>query len=434
MDDRYQTERIRHAVNARLSGLEGDPRLAQRVIQAAKGEINVKKKLSVAFALTVILALAAVTALAMTLDAYYEKTIEKEGQSGLIQTWSAADKAALVDWMVEAGIELDEEKVARLRHDVLDEDAKDILAMEIISGYYPARDGVLTSVDIIAKEKGPIEYWSLEDKAWFSQMIANHQPGEVSSVNLLPTEEDITQEQAIEIMYTYYEKEYGLTRGDFDESKMSVSFSEGAWDDGSQSKAWSMDVWLKSDADHPMGISILPDGTIRHASAPYTQTWRDDWYDTFMAEDFWTVEGMYRFAQEWTPRAQQIVSGGEKLPHDLRYLLSKAYGLPTDADLSRDEALALARNAILSAEGWTEEKLSLFETREAYRIDEPAQPVYWFVFIWSIHSQEQRDAVEALHQQGGIPRRVIVKVGAADGSVLSVEESNRVDAEGRLGM
>jgi len=434
MNDRNQAEQVRHAVNARLSGLEGDPWLAQRVIRAAKGEINVKKKLSVGFALAIALVLAAVTALALTLDAYYEKTIEKEGQSGLIQTWSAADKTALVDWMVEAGIELDEANVAQLHHDGLSEDAKGALALEIIDGYYTARDGVLTSVDIIAREKGPMEDWSLEDKAWFSEMLAKYQPGEVSSMNLLPTEEDITREQAIEIMYAYYEKEYGLTRDDFDESKMSVSFSEGAWDDGSRLKAWSMDVWLKSDAEHPMGISILPDGAIRHASAPYTRSWRDDWYDAFMAENFWTVEGMYRFAREWTPRAQQIVSGGEKLPHDLRYLLSKKYGLPTGSDINRDEALALAQNAILSAEGWTEEKLRLFETREAYRIDDPAQPVYWFVFTWSIHSQGQRDIVEALYQKGEIPRRVIVKVRAADGSVLSIEESNRVDAEGRLGM
>lgn len=397
-----------------------------------------KKKLTIGFALVIVLVLAAVTALAaITLNAYYEKAIEKEGKRGLIQDWSAADKVALVDWMVEAGIELDEAKVAQLHNVGLSEDTKGRLAMEIINGYYPARESILTSVDIIAKEKGTAEYWSLEDKAWFSEMIAKYQPEEVSSMNLLPTKSDITQEQAIEIMYAYYEQEYDLKRNDFDESKMAISFSEGIWDDGSgpqRLKAWGMDLWLKSDTEHPMGISILTDGTIKHATAPYVRSWQDDWYDTFMAEDFWTINGMYRFQQEWTPRVEQIVSRGEKLPNDLKYLISKKYGMPAGTDISRDKAYTIAQNAILAAENWTKEKLRHFDTREAYRVDDSTQPVYWFVFTWSIHSENQRSIVEKLYQEGEIPRRVIVKVSAIDGNVLSIEENSRVDAEGRLGM
>lgn len=437
-DQAPQDNDIRRVMDACLPGLENRPDFDRDVLRHVRGEIKVKKKLSVGFVLVIALVLAAVTALAaMTLNAYYEKAIEKEGESGRIQDWSTADKITLVDWMVEAGIELDEAKVAQLHNDGLSEDAKGTLAMEIINGYYSARDGILTSVDIIAKEKGPIEYWSLEDKAWLSEMMAKYQPEEVSSVNLLPTKGDITQEQAIEIMYAYYEKEYGLKRNDFDESKMTISFSEGTWDDGDDPqrlKTWGMDLWLKSDAEHPMGISILPDGTIKHASAPYVRSWQDDWYDTFMAEEFWTIDGMYRFQQEWTPRVEQIVSRGEKLPNDLKYLISKSYGLPASTDISRDKAYMIAQDAILSTGNWTKEKLRHFDTREAYRVDDTTQPVYWFVFTWSIHSEDQRSIVEKLYQEGEIPRRVIVKVHAVDGSVLSIEENSRVDAEGRLGM
>lgn len=437
MDEHKQKERVRHSVDARLSGLQGDPWLAKRVLANAKGEQKVKKKISVGLVLALVLVLAAVTALAaMTLNALYEKTLEKEGQSGLIQDWSISDKVALVDWMVEAGVELNEEQVAKLHNDSLSDADKGTLAMEIIGGYYPARDGILTSVDIIAKEKGPIEYWTLEDKAWFSEMVAKYQPEEVSSVNLLPTQGDITKEQAIEIMYAYYEKEYGLKREDFDESKMAISFSEGTWDDGSgpeRLKTWGMDLWLKADLEHPMGISILPDGSIKSASAPYNTDWHDEWYNTFHADDFWTIDGLYYFKEEWAPRVSTMIANGEAVNNnDLMYLLTKNFSKPKKTDISRNEAYEIARNAILSQPNWSEEKLKLFGTREGYVLEDN-ESLYWFVFTYYTYPLDERSEAIALNKTGEIPRRIIVKIAAVDGRVQEIIESNSMGQEDRLG-
>lgn len=429
---------IRRVMDACLPGLENKPDFERDVFRQVRGEVKVKKKLSVGFVLVIVLALAAVTALAMTLNAYYEKTIEKEGQSGLIQDWSAADKVALVDWMVEAGIELDEDKVAQLHTDDLSEDARSTLAMEIIGDYYPARDGILTSVDIIAKEKGPIEHWSLEDKAWFSEMIAKYQPEEVSSVNLLPTAEDITQEQAIEIMYAYYEKEYGLKREDFDESKMTISFSEGTWDDGSgpeRLKTWGMDLWLKADTEHPMAIYILPDGTVKQASGPYVTGWYDDWYNTSMAEDFWTIEGLHKFKQEWKPRVAALLANGEKISQDLQYLTALPFELPKESDISRDEAYELARATILGT-GFDDKYLQLYGTREAYLVNTDGYGYYKFCFTYWVYSlsDEKRTEAEQLHEQETIPHKFIVCVNAADGQVISIDANDDVDGIARLGI
>lgn len=59
--------------------------------------------------------------------------------------------------MVEAGIQLEPELVASLQGDQLNDEEKEQLVSEIINGYYPARDGILTTVDIIAKDKGSID-------------------------------------------------------------------------------------------------------------------------------------------------------------------------------------------------------------------------------------------------------------------------------------
>lgn len=417
MNDHKDIKKVQLALNTTFSDLKDDPWLAQKVLAKAKGEIKVKKRLSVGFVLVIALVLAAVTALAaMTLNAYYEKAIEKEGKSGLIQDWNTTDKVALVDWMVEAGVELDESQVAQLHSADLSEGEQGALAMEIINGYYPARDGILTSVDIIAKEKGPIEYWSLEDKAWFSEMMAKYQPEEVSGVNLLPTEGDITKEQAVEIMYAYYEKEYGLKREDFDESKMAISFSEGTWDDGSgpeRLKTWSMDLWLKGDPN-PMGISILPDGTIKQASGPYIRDWRDDWYETYMSNDYWTIEGMVAFQESWEPRIEDIKKTTDRIDDDLLYLLTKDFKLPESGDISQDKAVELANAAILNYMSWSDNMLEYYQIRRAYLLGDTQQPYYFF---WYVPSSKTRDLTKD-ERKNYIP--IVLHMDASNGAITQI--------------
>lgn len=61
---------IHHAMESRLSGVREDPRLAQRVIAASKGEKPVKKKLSVSIVLAVVLILLGSAALAAGLGLF----------------------------------------------------------------------------------------------------------------------------------------------------------------------------------------------------------------------------------------------------------------------------------------------------------------------------------------------------------------------------
>ena len=421
MDEPTRVTQVCRAVDTRLSGLQGNPWLAQRVLAHAKGEQKVKKKVSVGFILLMVLILAAVTALAaISLNAFYENTIQQEGESGLIQDWSAAEQTALVDWMVEAGIELDGDQVLKLHQPGLSEEEKSALAMEIITGYYPARDGILTTVDIIAKEKGPVEYWSLEDKAWFSELMLTYQPDEIGGVNLLPGKEDITQDEAVNIMYAYFENEYGLAREAFDESTMAISFSEATWDDGSgpeQLTTWGIEVWLKSDSVHSLGMSILPDGTIKQVHGPYVPNWQDEWYDTYIGDNldanFWTIEGTYAFQQsDWADRVAQLQAQGETIGNTLLHLVTKHFGQPSDTDITPDEALAIANRAVSEALNLSDKQMRYYLIRKAYLLDDYDFPVYFF---WYLHSAETRnlkqDEVDKLV-------KMVVLINATDGSVV----------------
>ena len=67
MNEQEFREQLHHAAETRLSGLQGDPWLAQRVMAQAKGEARVKKKLSVALILLLIFLVLTVTAIAVSI-------------------------------------------------------------------------------------------------------------------------------------------------------------------------------------------------------------------------------------------------------------------------------------------------------------------------------------------------------------------------------
>lgn len=70
MTENREDERIKSALNRMMSGLEGSPYLARRVVAASKGEVKVKKKFSIVTVLAIVLMMISVTALALELSGW----------------------------------------------------------------------------------------------------------------------------------------------------------------------------------------------------------------------------------------------------------------------------------------------------------------------------------------------------------------------------
>ncbi|MEG1360803.1 MAG: hypothetical protein RSE23_14175, partial [Clostridia bacterium] len=151
--------------------------------------------------------------------------------------------------------------------------------------------------------------------------------------------------------------------------------------------------------------------------------------------DFWSIEGLYRFKQEWEPRAEALMAQGEKLPEDLKHLIALPFGLPKDSDITRDEAYKYAKAAILDS-GFDETTLSLYGTQEAYLDHTSDEGYYKFCFTYWAYpiSDERRVKGEALHEQGLIPQKIIVCVNAVDGQMISMDENNDTQGVERLGI
>ena len=413
---------IKHALNNTLSSLNVSHQDAAAMLTLAKGGKKVKRKLSVATMIAIALIAISLTAFAIvTLQQYYEKTIEKEGSHGLMKDWESSDHIAFIEMMAEAGIELDESKLAQMRDTETDEETRGTIAWGLIQAYYPARDGILTSVDIIAKEKGPIEYWSLEDRAWFSQMIEKHQPSEVSSISVLPQTGDITKEQALQIAYDYYKKEHDIKMEDYDTSRTATSFVERKQKNGEKSmRYWQFDLWLKADSEYPLGATIRSDGVLESAVPPHVHTWRDDWYNTMMESDFWTVEGLSRFKKAWGAKAHQLLESGEiNNKHLLVYLAEQPFGLPKNGDLDEKDALQKANEALLEEEGIGKNTLHYFKVRSGYLDYVDKNPVYKFVYVWSYDEEVRAEAQKLNENDHSVPYMMVAEIDAKSGERIS---------------
>ena len=73
MNEQEERRAIHQAVDARLSGMAGNPRLAQQIIDA-EGKPKMKKKVSLGLILALVLALVSMGALAAAL---YPRTVEQ---------------------------------------------------------------------------------------------------------------------------------------------------------------------------------------------------------------------------------------------------------------------------------------------------------------------------------------------------------------------
>ena len=109
-DEQIRTQ-IHQAVDAHAEHLRTDPFLAQRIMNAEKGEIKVKKKLTMSMVLVIVLLLIAVTALAVALlspKEIVEQVAVPTAQSNEQENYTYEDLQNLLQTLNENGITLDE--------------------------------------------------------------------------------------------------------------------------------------------------------------------------------------------------------------------------------------------------------------------------------------------------------------------------------------
>ncbi|MBQ6483316.1 MAG: hypothetical protein IJI45_19605 [Anaerolineaceae bacterium] len=173
---------FRNAVDRRLSGLQENPFLAQRIMNAEKGEIKVKKKLSVGLVFIIAILLIAAAALAVALlspKEIMEQVAVPLAQNNTQENYTYKELKELITALNENGITLDEGSTL-------------MQAFESGRGYWE-RDAIHEiCLAAFGKDEGA---WSIEQRHWYGEMMVAVGAWDRNDF-LLPGEGDLTEQEA----------------------------------------------------------------------------------------------------------------------------------------------------------------------------------------------------------------------------------------------
>ena len=190
--------------------------LRQRIAGLPAGkEKAMKRKTGYALVLAAALLLAlAATALAAfaASQGFFADVARIQLEGGYYDGWTLGEKEQVVRLMKENGILTDaQEWDAALRE--TDAQQREAALDSLFAGRYGVngRTDVIGVDSILIKEKGPLETWSMEDKAWYSAMLEDiGLLGSDAEIYMLPDEDAISVQEAERIAREAVISAYGL--------------------------------------------------------------------------------------------------------------------------------------------------------------------------------------------------------------------------------
>lgn len=191
---------------------------------------RMKPRYAVAFALLMVLLLCATALAAYVVNrGFFSDVAQMESEHGYYEHWTIEDKEKLVTSMKEYGVLADEAQwntALAIENEAKREKRLD----ELFAQRYGVRGrtDTITAAGIIEQELGLYDSaWSLEQKADYSAILMEFDlMGSDTNVDLLPGEDDISQEEAVHIAQEAVLDAYGLEDGALDAYEINIYFWE----------------------------------------------------------------------------------------------------------------------------------------------------------------------------------------------------------------
>ncbi len=222
---REAEERVifQNAVDRRLSGLQENPFLAQRIMNAEKGEIKVKKKISLSMVLVIVLLLIAVTALAVALlspKEIVEQVAVPIAQSNTQGNYTYEELKELINALNENGITLDDGSTL-------------MRAFEAGRGYWEKDAIHEICLSAFGTNKST---WSIEQQYWYGEMMVAIGAWD-SNIYRLPEGDDLTEVEARQLAVDTLKKTYDveLPTETNEEWLVGVGFGSNYYEEGGDS-------------------------------------------------------------------------------------------------------------------------------------------------------------------------------------------------------
>ena len=207
MNERQEKELFCQSIDARLSGLQGDPWLTQRILARAEGKrpekdvkpAGVRRKMSLGLVLALVLTLLSVSAVAaVAVYLSFHQIVEEEALPRAVEdegdSFTAEDTNFIIQLAEENGIILRDGVREHLNKLIEQGEGywKEELFMELFKAEYGQSPGT----------------WSLETQKWFDEICVAIGFIEQSE-KTLPGEGEITLEEAIAAAEDHIRKTYG---------------------------------------------------------------------------------------------------------------------------------------------------------------------------------------------------------------------------------
>lgn len=446
MEEHKEKQMIQQAFDNALSDIQEDPWMARRVLNLAhkKGEIPVKKKLSVGFILVLAAVLITAAALALSLSqAYFEDVAKLQSSNGFYDDWSLETKQEMVGILQKHGL-------------ISEEEAASMTTEKAIDAWMIKRYGVDDRSDsislwaVLETELGSIEGWSLEDKAWYSQMqIASGLQSVASdeAIYAVLDVQDIQPDEAISLAKKAIIDAFGLEENALEQHQVEIYFQSFPDD---EFKEMHYDISFRGEAYEDFySCSLTRDGKIMDHSMG--EAYRSPAEQVLDKQQF-LLENDLEASRLFTQYAQEHISGDysfvfwpledkkavtdmlrpiilENMEENPGYAdqtrifwANHLYGLPDENAIDQEQAIAIAKEQLMDAFGLTSEQTALVDKIGLfYEITDSQNP------LWKITLRigEQRDAAQAAGMDLSCCYRIVIH--AYSGEVLETHSYTSIN-------
>lgn len=459
MNSRTPENRIRSALDARLSGVVEKPGSLERVLRQARGERIVKKKLSVGLVLTIVLVLVTLTALAVAL--LWEQQVvpmkEIEQTQGDYVNWPISQKQVLIRALIDSGNIVESSETAKLFDDSTDEAARHAIADQVVLTLTGHTDVNEISVDIITYAiMGSTDTWTPEQRVWWQQ-VTNQFYSSVGNPDTLvtPNGKEPSEAEAIAIAKAAILSAYELSSDALDKALPVANlyvtderpdyrrwdiqfkiFKEGTDDYLEKVYVAIVDENGEVIAEPDVGIST-PQASAERLSrleSGYPSGSLYQLIDDLSKKasqytfEYWSLELKAEYSQLVAPMVRAIVESGDlaQLNNDNVHTVdiiaasTYTYGLPGEKDITQKDAFAIAQKVIMERYHLDSQTVALYDVPYTYfDITDPAVPKWKIVFFPSYASAEHfPDAFAS--GQGTL--RYKVEINSQTGEVIKAEE------------
>ncbi|MEG1196710.1 MAG: hypothetical protein RSE58_14145, partial [Clostridia bacterium] len=169
----------------RLPRLENKPDFERDVLRQVRGEVKVKKKLSVGLVVAIILLMLTLSALAATLlwENYAGELMQQERQIGTYASWQASDKELLIKAMVDMNYMEVTPKIEKLFDASTSEGEKSALSDQVLLAFLEQNKNLqnhstsfngevssITSGLLTLAVMGAEETWPAEKRVWWQRL------------------------------------------------------------------------------------------------------------------------------------------------------------------------------------------------------------------------------------------------------------------------